>query len=284
MIKAVITAAGKGERLLPMTKEIPKEMMPLMCKLKNQSLVMPLLQLIFEQLYDSYIKNFCMIVGRTKRSIEDHFSSDYDFLRDSNSKNNHALRNFYKKIDNSEIVWINQNIQKGFGHAVKLARNYIGNDNFMVHAGDVTILNYKIHPIIQMLKIEKEFPDTSAILLLKKVEDPRRYGVAVVSSITKSVYDVLEVEEKPMKPKSNYALMPIYFFKPEIFDCLDEIGIGKNNELQLTDAIQKLIEKNKKVRAIMLAANEKEIDVGTFDSYLYSQKIISKMTLHMKDY
>lgn len=283
MLKMVITAAGKGQRLLPMTKEIPKEMLPLMCRMRNQSLVMPLLQLIFEQLYDLNFRNFCFVVGRTKRAIEDHFSSDYNYIRDSSSENNRTLLNFYNKIDDSEIIWINQNLQRGFGDAVKLSKNYIGNNNFLVHAGDVTIINYSIHPILRMIKVEREFPDTSAVLLLKKVNNPKRYGVPVISPITKTVYEVLEVEEKPVRPKSHYGIMPIYFFKPEIFECLNEINEGKNNEIQLTDAIQRLIDKNKKVRAIVMKTSEKEIDVGTFDSYLHSQKVISKLMLHLKN-
>ena len=85
-MKVVITAAGKGTRLLPMTKELPKEMMPVFSELNGKKYVLPLLQLIFEQLFESGIKEYCFVVGRGKRSIEDHFTPDNYFLKNTSKK------------------------------------------------------------------------------------------------------------------------------------------------------------------------------------------------------
>ncbi len=270
MIKSVITAAGKGTRLLPVTKE----MMPIFTRLsKNERIVVPLLQYIFEQLYSTKIRDFCFVVGREKRSIEDHFTPHHSYLNDLSSKQKILISNFYKKLENSNLLWVNQNKPLGFGDAVKRTERYIGNDDFVVHAGDVAILNKNKHPILRLIETAKQDPSISAVLLCKKIKDTKRYGVPKIKEISNSLFLVKEVEEKPIKPKSNLGILPLYYFKPKIFDCLKKIKRGKGGEFQLTDGIQKLIEQGEKVVAIPLKNNETEIDVGTVESYRYAQEI-----------
>ncbi len=268
MIKSVITAAGKGTRLLPITKELPKEMMPIFSRMySNDRVVIPLLQYIFEQLYSMELRDYCFVVGREKRSIEDHFTPHETYLRELSSKHKSLIAGFYKKLENSHLIWVNQNKPRGFGDAVLRAERYIGKDDFIVHAGDVVIISKTKHPIMRLIETARSDPSISAVLLCKKIKDTKRYGVPKIKPLSKGVYEVEEVEEKPTKPKSNLGLLPMYFFKPVIFDCLKEISPGKGNEYQLTDAIQKLIEHNHRVVAIPLNNNETELDVGTVESY-----------------
>ena len=268
MIKSVITAAGKGTRLLPATKELPKEMMPIFSKNYNKDrIVIPLLQLIFEQMHFIGIRDYCFIVGREKRSIEDHFTTHDTYLKELSDKNKSLIMGFYKRLENSHLVWINQNKPRGFGDAVLRAERYIGNDNFIVHAGDVAIISKSKHPIQRLIETAKKDPTIAAVLLCKKVKDTKRYGVPKIRPISKSLYHVEEVEEKPDKPKSNFGLVPLYFFKPIVFDCLKKIKPGKGNEFQLTDAIQMIIERGQKVVAIPMSSDETELDVGTVESY-----------------
>lgn len=268
-MKCVITAAGKGTRLLPITKELPKEMMPIFSKMyDNIRVVTPLLHYIFEQLYQIGIRDYCFIVGREKRSIEDHFTPHDSYLNELSTSHKILISNFYKKIENSNLVWINQNKPIGFGDAIKRAERFVAHDNFIVHAGDVAIISKSNqHPILRLIKTAKSDHTISAILLCKKVKDAKRYGVPKIKKISLSNYLVEEVEEKPDKPKSNLGILPIYFFKPKIFECLKRIKAGKNKEFQLTDAIQHLIEMKEKIIAIPLKSNEVEIDVGTVDTY-----------------
>ena len=270
MIKVVITAAGKGTRLLPMTKELPKEMMPVYSRLNGKKCVIPLLQLIFEQMYECQIKKYCFVVGREKRSIEDHFTPDDSFLKNSIQKNKIMISDFYKKINNSNLLWVNQNNPKGFGDAVKQCEQFIGNDEFIVHAGDVSILSSKNHPVMRLIDAGKD-PDVSAVLLFRKVKDPKRHGVPTLEKINGKKFLVKKVIEKPNRPTSNLGLMPIYYFKSTIFEKLKKIKPGKGNEYQLTDAIQQLILDGKKVLAIPLLENEKVLDVGTVESYRDAQ-------------
>jgi len=272
--KVVITAAGKGTRLLPFTKEMPKEMMPIFSQsfTKNR-VVLPLLQYIYEQLYSMNFRDYCFVVGREKRSIEDHFTPHETYLRELTGDYKKFITNFYKKLDNSHLIWINQNKPLGFGDAVKRAERYVGKEDFIVHAGDVTILSKSKHPIVRLIDIAKKNPDAKAILLCKKIKDFKKYGVPTVTKISDNLFEVNQVIEKPDKPKSNFGILPLYYFRPDIFSSLKKIKKGKGKEYQLTDAIQNLIKEKQKVLAITLNKNEEEIDVGTVESYRNSQEI-----------
>jgi len=265
--KIVIPAAGLGTRLLPITKEIPKEMMPLFLRDKNSEvMVKPLIQVIFEQFFQQGLREYCVIVGRQKRIIQDHFTIDEEFLKkiEKKSKYKQDLKNFYLMLNKSKIFWAEQSEPRGFGDAVKYSESFVSNDDFLVIAGDTLIP--KGGKIIKKLMNAKLKGKNDAILLLKKVSDPRRFGVAVINQ-TKNKNIITNVEEKPKNPKSNLSIVALYRFGPSIFKALNEIQSGQK-ELQLTDAIQKLIDWGGNVSAIHLNENDRVIDIGTADSYL----------------
>jgi len=270
--KVVITAAGKGTRMLPFTKEIPKEMMPIFTKIYgNQRTVIPILQYIFEQFYSMKIRDYCFVVGRDKRSIKDHFARQQSHLNELSGNHKKTLSNFYKKLENCHLIWVNQNKPLGFGDAVKRAEKFVGDEDFILHAGDVSIISRYKHPILRLIDTAKKNPDVSAILVCKKVKDVKRYGILQIKNRTSTVYFVEGVEEKPVRPKSNLGILALYYFKPEIFHSLKKTKRGKNNELQLTDGIQQMINDGKKVLAIPLTNDDIEIDVGTVESYKDAQ-------------
>lgn len=269
--KAVIAAAGLGTRLLTVTKEMPKEMLPLYSKSQNGELCLkPVLQLIFEQLFEHGIREFCFIVGRGKRSVEDHFTPDYSYIESLIKKGRTSiiedLESFYRKIEQSNIVWINQPEPKGFGHAVSLCKTFMSDETFLVHAGDTLIISPN-NSFIERLVLKHQRNKLAATLLLKEVLDPKRlYGVAEVEESGENI-KVVRVVEKPKKPLSNLALMPIYIFDPIIFTAIELTPLGVGNEIQLTDAIQKLIEWGFKVEAVKLMRDELRLDVGTPETY-----------------
>jgi len=272
--KVVITAAGKGTRLLPFTKEMPKEMMPIFSSMfTKKKVVLPLLQYIYEQLYSMGFRDYCFVVGREKRSIEDHFTPHETYLRELTGDYKKFITKFYQKLENSHVVWVNQNRPLGFGDAVRRAERYVGNEDFIVHAGDVTILSKSKHPISRLIETAKRNPDAKAILLCKKIKDFKRYGVPTVERLSNNLFNVRRVVEKPDKPKSDFGILPLYYFKADIFSSVKKIKPGKGKELQLTDGIQNLIKEKQKVLAITLNKNEEEIDVGTVESYKKSQEI-----------
>lgn len=281
--KAVITSAGLGTRLLPTTKEMPKEMLPLFSwSVNGKPLLKPVLQLIFEQLYAAGLREFCFVVGRGKRSVEDHFTPDYsyvDFLR-KKGKLSYAdeLDAFYRKVESSCILWVNQPEPKGFGDAVLNAESFVEDKPFLVHAGDVCLIskeNAHIKHLLNYFMSRK----ISALLTLKAVHDPRKiYGYAVVVS-TDGTLKVKQVVEKPEKPPSNLAIMPIYVFDSEIFDAIRQIKPGVGNEVQLTDAIQKLLELQRPIEAVKLTEDVVRLDVGTPETYWEALKISFELSL-----
>lgn len=265
--KIVIPSAGTGSRLLPTTKEIPKEMMPVFIRYKSgETIVKPLIQILFEKFYHFGLREYCIIVGKQKRTIEDHFTPDYDFLNNLDPENvaRKDLKDFYKMLTTSKIFWINQLKPKGFGDAVLYSESFMGSEDFLVTAGDTLLVNND--KLIRELIHYKLKGRNDAILLLKEVPNPKRFGVAVVRRM-KSGLVVKNVEEKPIHPKSNLSIVAIYRFRPSIFKALREIKPG-NKELQLTYGIQKLIDWGGTIHARLLTKDDRVIDIGTPESYM----------------
>ena len=273
--KVVITAAGIGTRLLTVTKEQPKEMLPLFAQNHNALglHVKPLLQIVFEQLHGSGFRDFCFIIGRGKRVIEDHFTIDLDFVKQLNNKRKHdlslPLEQFYMKLDNSLIMWINQPEPKGFGHAVLMAKHYVKDETFLVHAGDTCILSRSNEKPLERLMKNHNKNQPVATLLLKEIENPKQYGVAEIKERNGAI-TVERVIEKPKKPPTNLAVMPIYIFNPAIMTALEKTQPGLGGEIQLTDAIQKLITDGFEVQAVKLRNSEMRLDVGTPETYWHA--------------
>ena len=156
--KVVIPSAGLGTRLLPTTKQQPKEMLPLFMKgIDGKLCLKPLLQVVFENLCDSNFREFHFITGRGKRSIEDHFTVDNGLLRYLEvRKNNGSVQElvaFYEKICKSSIIFINQAEPKGFGDALYCAKSVIGRNNFLVHAGDDLVISKTNQYLQRMIQI-----------------------------------------------------------------------------------------------------------------------------------
>jgi len=270
--KAVIPAAGLGSRLLPITKELPKEMLPVIALSKKGELCLkPMLQAVFEQLYGAGFREFAFIAGRGKRAIEDHFSPDEAFIQNLTNKNkkSHAeeLQEFYDKINNSSIIFINQPKPKGFGDAVGRAALFTGKENFLIQAGDDLIISKDNSHLKRAAKTFEEY-NADAIFLLEEVPDPRKYGVITGKEIKPGIFKVASIVEKPLTPLSNLAIVALYIFKPIIYEAIKKVKPDKNGEIQLTDALKLLVSWNCQVYGLRLKSNERRIDIGTAESYL----------------
>jgi len=269
--KVVIPAAGLGSRLLPATKEQPKEMLPVFSRLANGDAgVKPLLQMIFEQLYNSGFREFCFIVGRGKRAIEDHFTPDPKFLNLLKGAGKidltTDLESFYLKLANSSIIWVNQPEPKGFGDAVLLAQPFVRDELCLVHAGDTFIISENEGHLRSLIEANERF-NADAIFLIQEVENPKQYGVIEVKEVEEGIYRVKRAVEKPEKPPTNLAIMPVYIFRPTIFNALQETLPGRGGEIQLTDAIQKMIEWGLNVYALRLGPGDIRLDIGSPETY-----------------
>lgn len=268
--KVVIPAAGRGTRLLPATKETPKEMLPIFSSGVNGDVcVVPLLQSIFGQLYDADVREFCFIVGNGKESIINHFTVDDSILMSLNSGDKsliaEELSDFFDKCRMSSIVFVTQPEPRGFGDAVLRAEPYV-NEPFMVHAGDSLILSEGNRHLVNMVGVHERF-GCDATFLVQEVEDPRPFGVIEGKEVEEGIFSVSNVVEKPEEPLSNLAITALYVFTPRIFDALESVSDGVGGELQLTDGIQRLIDDGSKVMALKLGDDEHWLDIGVPQSY-----------------
>lgn len=264
--KAVIPAAGLGTRLLPITKELPKEMLPIFTNANGGKVCLkPMLQAVFEQLYDVGFQEFCLVVGRGKRAIEDHFTPDGNFVGYLGGKNKVGLagelQRFYQKVESSRIMFVNQPEPKGFGDAVLRAKPFVAED-FLVHAGDTYIISPGQNHLRRLMRVHSELK-ADLTFIVQEVDDPRQYGVIEAEEMGEGLFKVRRAVEKPEKPLSNLAIMPIYLFSQKIFDALEFIGPGVGGEMQLTDGIKRMIDSGSKVYALKLNPNEIRLDIGT---------------------
>lgn len=269
--KVIIPAAGLGTRLFPATKEQPKEMLPIFSKSNSGDMVVkPVVQLVFEQLHDVGIREFCYVVGKGKRGIEDHFTPDVECIKmlEHMGKNGQAsdLDSFYHKLDTSTILWVNQPEPKGFGNAVLMAQPFVQNESCLVHAGDSCIISKQMDYIKRLLDCFDRFNADAAFLVLE-IENPKQYGIVEGEEITSNIIKVKSVVEKPEHPKTNLAIMAMYIFHPVIFKALEATKPGKNGEIQLTDAIQKMVEWGLKVYAVKLDGDYQHLDIGSPERY-----------------
>jgi UTP--glucose-1-phosphate uridylyltransferase len=271
ILKVVIPAAGLGTRLFPATKEQPKEMLPIFSRTSHGDLaVKPVVQVVFEQLYDAGLREFCYVVGRGKRGLEDHFTPDVNCIRtlEGMGKNGQAsdLEDFYEKLDTSTIMWVNQPEPKGFGNAVLMAQPFVQNESCLVHAGDSCIISKDMDYLKKLLEaFERLKADTA--FLVSEIDNPKQYGIIEGDEVEPGIIKVKSVVEKPEKPKTHWAIMAMYVFRPVIFKALETTKPGKNGEIQLTDAIQKLIDDGLNVFAVKLDKSYTHLDIGSPERY-----------------
>jgi len=269
--KVVIPAAGSGTRLFPVTKEQPKEMLPIFTKTtQGELMVKPVVQRVFEELYDAGLREFCFVAGRGKRGIEDHFMSDPNCIRTLEGMGKYGqaidLERFYNKLETSTVMWVNQPQPKGLGNAVLMAQPFVQKESCLVHAGDSYIMSDNKDYAKRLLEVFERFNADAAFIVLE-IEKPKQYGIVEGEEIEQGYIKVQSVVEKPENPKTNLAIMAMYVFQPIIFKALELTNPGKNGEIQLTDAIQKLVDWGLKVYAVKLDKGYKHLDIGSPERY-----------------
>lgn len=237
--KAIIPAAGLGTRFLPATKALPKEMLPIVDK--------PTIQYIVEEAVASGIEDIIIISGRGKRSIEDHFDQTYELEDALIKKNKLSLFHEVQKITNlANIHYIRQKEPKGLGHAINCARTFVGNEPFAVLLGDDIVMSEK--PCLQQL-IEVFNRYHSSIVGVQKVsmDEVSQYGIIKPkgSEIDENILNIETLVEKPKKEEapSQYAILGRYILRPEIFSILNTLPPDSSGEVQLTEAIRILNER-----------------------------------------
>lgn len=233
--KAIIPAAGLGTRFLPATKATPKEMIPIVDK--------PTIQYIVEEAAAAGIEDILVISGRNKRAIEDHFDKSYELEEELSRKGKNELLEVVENISNmANIHYIRQKEAKGLGHAIYCAKSFIGDEPFAVLLGD-DIVKSETPCIKQLMDVYNQYH--TSILGVQKIplQDVPKYGIINANQIEERVYKVKGLVEKPdiEHAPSNIAILGRYIISPRIFQHLENATPGKNGEIWLTDALEKLI-------------------------------------------
>ncbi|MFB9278315.1 UTP--glucose-1-phosphate uridylyltransferase GalU [Cohnella cellulosilytica] len=236
--KAIIPAAGLGTRFLPATKAMPKEMLPIIDK--------PGIQYIVEEAVAAGIEDILIVTGKGKRAIEDHFDSSYELEQNLLSKGKlDLLSEVQKPSELIDIHYIRQKEPRGLGHAIWCARKFIGNEPFAVLLGD-DIVQSEVPCLKQMIEVYDRVQ--GSVLAVKKVPDDEvsRYGIVdpdPSGGDGDRIMKVRGVVEKPAPESapSNVAIIGRYILTPAIFDILETQDVGAGGEIQLTDAIYRLM-------------------------------------------
>jgi len=273
-LKAVILAAGLGTRLLPATKETPKVLLPIFASGKNgKPCLKPVLQLVFEQLYDVDFRKFCLVVGsRVKRAVRNHFTPDQEFIRYLKEVNKpmqaDELQQFYNKVKNSTIVFIDQPEPRGTGDAVRRVEGFTGKEPFLLHMGDDLVLSKEENSHLKRLMTVFEKRKADAAFLATRVKDPTMYGVIAGKQVIKGLHQVETIVYRPKVPPSNLSDVTAYILKPNIYPEIRKVEPNKESgEASLIPAIQSLINGGGKVYAVELRKGEKRIDIGNASLY-----------------
>lgn len=234
--KAVIPAAGYGTRFLPATKSSPKEMIPIIDT--------PVIQYVVEEAVASGITDILMIIGKGKRAIEEHFDRSPILEETLEKKNNLEMLEKIKAISemaNIHFVW--QKEMNGLGDAILHAKHHVGNEPFVILLGD-TLVQSENGPVTkQLIDVYKQQKGSVIALEEVKPELVSRYGVVDGEAVSENVVRAKNWIEKPSieEAPSNLAVASRYLFTPEIFNYLETTEPGKNNEIQLTDAMREMV-------------------------------------------
>ena len=271
---AVIPVAGRGTRLIPLTKSQPKEMLPLGRK--------PTVQHVVEELTHSGIRELLFITGPGKTAIENHFDIDGELVEHLRAVGKEDLL-AELDFEREEIAYFytRQRRQLGLGHAVLCARPFVGQRPFLVALGDSLIgLENQSNVCARMIEcFEREQPD--AVIAFQEVDPAEvvHYGIAAVRGNAGGShgsgleqFELADLVEKPRvdEAPSNLAVAARYICRPEIFAKIEQTPPGKGGEIQLTDALQMLLREGGRVLGVRLAPGEKRYDVGNFEAYFHA--------------
>lgn len=233
-MKAVIPAAGLGTRFLPATKAQPKEMLPLIDK--------PVIQFVVEEAVKSGIDDILIITGRGKRAIEDHFDKSFELEHMLEEKEKYDLLDKVQAISElADIHYIRQRQANGLGDAIYYAKKHVGEEPFVVLLGDDII--FSDMPCSRQL-INAYEENQGSVIAVHEVptEMIHHYGVVDGTEVSGKTYRVNDLVEKPQPENapSNLAIIGRYILTPDIFKAIENTSPGKDGEIQLTDAINKL--------------------------------------------
>jgi UTP--glucose-1-phosphate uridylyltransferase len=261
---AVVPVAGLGTRLLPATKSQPKEMLPVGRK--------PVVQYVCEELTGAGLRRILFITGPGKTSLENHFDINEELvqlLRESGKEE--LLTSLEFERAEVQYFYTRQRKALGLGHAVLAARAFVGHEPFVVALGDSIIGLNRQSDIVRRMRQVFDDKEAAAVIALEEVprEEVRHYGIAQPRQTVDGLVELADLVEKPnpADAPSTLAIAARYVLSPSIFEALDATPPGVGGEIQLTDAIRRLIRAGGRAYGIVLGQDERRFDIGNFDAY-----------------
>ena len=233
--KAVFPAAGLGTRFLPATKAMPKEMLTLVDK--------PLIQYVVEEAAESGIASIIIVTGRDKSAIENHFDISYELEHTLQERGKQEAFNQVRAV--SEIAKISYTRQKqplGLGHAIYQAKDFVENEAFAVLLPD-DIMDCSVPALKQMIDVYEKFNAPVIGTMKVEGEDISRFGVIDAEEVEPNVFRIKDMVEKPRfeDAPSDLAIVGRYIFTPDIFKAIEDTTPGAGGEIQITDAMRRLV-------------------------------------------
>lgn len=239
--KAVIPAAGLGTRMLPATKTVPKEMLPLVDK--------PVIQYIIEEAVASGIEDILIVTNRAKSAMDDYF----DYYPELETRLNQAgkeneLFEVRRAADLANIFYVRQKETKGLGHAIWRAKRFVGDEPFAVLLGD-DIMRAKKPVTLQLVEAAEKYGASAVGVQKVATEAISKYSSVKVAPLEDRIFSVSDMNEKPAPEEmfSNYAILGRYVLTPAIFEILEGLKPGYGGEIQLTDGLRELCQRDQMV-------------------------------------
>ncbi len=258
--KCLFPAAGYGTRFLPATKSMPKEMMPVVNK--------PLIEYGVDEAIQAGITGMCIVTGRGKHSIMDHFDMNYELEHQIRGTNKEELLGDIRKIiESANFTFIRQREMKGLGHAILTGKELVGDEPFAVVLADDLCVNEEQGVLAQMVALYKQF--RCSIVAVQEVpeNETHKYGVIAGEMIKDDLFRVDNMVEKPEPgtAPSNLAIIGRYILTPDIFDLIEQTEPGKGGEIQITDA---LLKQAKAGCVLAYKFKGKRFDCGSVEGYI----------------
>lgn len=257
--KAVIPVGGFGTRLLPITKSQPKEMLPIVDK--------PAVQYVVEEVVNSGISNILLVTGRGKRAIEDYFDYAVELENELEGKGKEELLRLVREPSElAKIFYVRQKKPLGLGDAVRQAKGFVNDEYFGVLLAD-DIIDADVPVLKQMIDVHNKYGGNIIAVMEVPMKETKSYGVIEGKKIADDIYEVNNLIEKPepAEAPSDLAIIGRYILNYTIFEAIEMTEPGKNGEIQLTDAIKKLLTKE---QVYACKFKGKRYDVGEKSGYI----------------
>ena len=257
--KAVIPAAGLGTRMLPATKTVPKEMLPMVDK--------PVIQYIIEEAVASGIEDILVVTNRAKSAMDDYF----DYYPELETRLNQAgkekeLIEVRRAADLANIFYVRQKETKGLGHAIWRAKRFVGDEPFAVLLGD-DIMRAKKPVTLQLVEAAEKYGASAVGVQKVSTQAISKYSSVKISPLEERIFSVSDMNEKPSPTEmfSNYAILGRYVLTPAIFDILENLKPGYGGEIQLTDGLRELCQRD---QMVAVDFEGRRYDTGNLNGFL----------------